>query len=164
MAAATLVNVTVDTDGKLAVFRDNQNLFNLSGGGSGDDVLIGGAGNDILDGVDGDNTLYGDGGADRFVFNPQASGATYVEDFRRSQGDKIRIDTAKGDEDSLTDLEAIGIKVGVNTENPVPAERAATPTRVTLNDSDGNLMMQFWTELTTREDLDRSFTDYFEII
>lgn len=83
VAAATLVSVTVNTDGKLAVFSHSYDteLFELSGGGSGDDVLSGGAGDDILNGVDGDNTLYGDGGADRFVLNRKASGTTTVKDF-----------------------------------------------------------------------------------
>ena len=71
-------------------------------GGTGDDVLRGGAGRDTLRGDSGNDVLHGGFaadvltggyGADRFVFasaaESTASALDRVQDFRRSQGDRI---------------------------------------------------------------------------
>jgi parallel beta-helix repeat protein len=60
-------------------------------GGAGRDVLIGGAGRDVLVGGGGVDTMVGGAGGDTFVFG-RASAAVagdVVEDFSRSQGDRI---------------------------------------------------------------------------
>ena len=72
-------------------------------GTDGDDVLDGGIGNDVIRGYGGDDTLYGGSGADRFELVLDGS-SDRVTDFSVSQGDKIRIDTADGTEDSYQDL------------------------------------------------------------
>jgi Ca2+-binding RTX toxin-like protein len=76
-------------------------------GGAGDDLLYGGSHSDLVDGFGGNgselDTLFGDGpdaitpGADVFAIGNTdgcyylGSGHALIQDFRRSQGDKIRI-------------------------------------------------------------------------
>ena len=72
-------------------------------GYGGNDTLIGGVGDDDLEGDDGDDTLIDGSGADRFELVLDGS-RDRVTDFSVSQGDKIRIDTANGTEDSYQDL------------------------------------------------------------
>lgn len=76
-------------------------------GGAGDDLLYGGSHGDLVDGFGGNgselDTLFGDGpdattpGADVFAIGSMdgcyylGSGHALIQDFRRSQGDKIRI-------------------------------------------------------------------------
>lgn len=68
---------------------------NTLNGGDGNDTLDGGSGNDRLTGNAGADTLFGGGGADRFIFTAlgdstvSSSGRDVVEDFNRSQADKI---------------------------------------------------------------------------
>jgi serralysin len=64
-------------------------------GEAGRDFLEGSSGNDLLRGGAGTDDLYGGTGADRFVFDDGEFGgltrstADYIEDFSRSQGDRI---------------------------------------------------------------------------
>ncbi|MBO3762535.1 calcium-binding protein [Ciceribacter sp. L1K22] len=73
-------------------------------GGSGNDVLNGGSGNDRMEGSSGNDRLtgnsgadilFGGSGADRFIFKAlsdstvSSSGRDVIEDFSRSQGDRI---------------------------------------------------------------------------
>ncbi|MBO3762541.1 calcium-binding protein [Ciceribacter sp. L1K22] len=78
----------------------NDSLYGGSGndsllGGSGNDRMKGGSGNDKLTGSSGADVLFGDSGADRFIFKSlsdstvSSSGRDTIEDFSRSQGDKI---------------------------------------------------------------------------
>ena len=65
-------------------------------GGTGSDSLYGGDGNDTLSGDQGADTLFGGAGADHFVFNHGDTGVNamlrdIVNDFSRSQGDKIDV-------------------------------------------------------------------------
>ncbi len=71
-------------------------------GGLGNDTLYGGAGNDILYGGAGNDTMSGGAGADIFadvgaftdstgVFSIDISSVDTIADFRRNQGDKIRV-------------------------------------------------------------------------
>ena len=86
-------------------------------GGNGADTLNGGAGNDTLFGNEGVDTLTGGTGADSFVLtlaNPQnnnerISSVDTILDFNSADGDRIRIDTIGGTENSLGDL---GLSVG----------------------------------------------------
>lgn len=74
-------------------------------GGSGNDYLYGGEGNDTLDGVDDDNTLIGQGGADLFVLNRDATGVSTVTDFNKSEGDHVLVYISSGEpKASLSDL------------------------------------------------------------
>ncbi|MBO3762540.1 calcium-binding protein [Ciceribacter sp. L1K22] len=78
----------------------NDSLYGGSGndsllGGSGNDRMKGGSGNDKLTGSSGADVLFGDSGADRFIFKSlsdstvSSSGRDTIEDFSRSQGDRI---------------------------------------------------------------------------
>ncbi|MBR0556587.1 calcium-binding protein [Ciceribacter sp. L1K23] len=78
----------------------NDSLYGGAGndsllGGSGNDRMKGGSGNDKLTGSSGADVLFGDSGADRFIFKSlsdstvSSSGRDTIEDFSRSQGDKI---------------------------------------------------------------------------
>jgi parallel beta-helix repeat protein len=60
-------------------------------GGAGRDVLAGGAGRDVLVGGGGVDTMVGGAGEDIFVFGRASAAAAgdVVEDFSRSQGDRI---------------------------------------------------------------------------
>ena len=76
-----------------------------------DDTLSGNRHANILDGGDGNDTLTGGSGADRFELVLDGS-RDRVTDFSVSQGDKIRIDTANGTEDSFQEL---GLGISGNT-------------------------------------------------
>lgn len=94
--------------------RDN--LYGGSGddrvfGGKDNDRVFGGEGHDLLRGGDGNDTLTGGSGADRFELVLDGS-RDRVTDFSVSQGDKIRIDTANGTEDSFQEL---GLGISGNT-------------------------------------------------
>ena len=80
-------------------------------GGNRHDILNGGEGDDDLYGGDGNDTLTGGSGADRFELVLDGS-RDRVTDFSVSQGDKIRIDTANGTEDSFQEL---GLGISGNT-------------------------------------------------
>ena len=104
-----------DSINKVGDERDN-----VITGGHGDDVLSGYGGHDtihggnrhdILNGGEGDDDLYGGSGADRFELVLYGS-RDHVTDFSVSQGDKIRIDTANGTEDSFQEL---GLGISGNT-------------------------------------------------
>jgi Ca2+-binding RTX toxin-like protein len=82
---------------------------NILGGGGGADSLLGGGGNDRLTGGAGRDRLEGGSGADRFVFASAAdagkgSNRDIIEDFSRSQGDRI-------------DLKAIDARAGTGTND-----------------------------------------------
>ncbi|KAF3886929.1 MULTISPECIES: calcium-binding protein [Nostocales] len=64
---------------------------NILTGLEGNDTLNGGSGNDTLIGGAGNNTLTGGIGADKFVFNSKFEGIDIIQDFNRSEGDKIQI-------------------------------------------------------------------------
>jgi Ca2+-binding RTX toxin-like protein len=72
-------------------------------GGLGNDMIAGGGGNDVLIGGRGADSLAGNSGADRYVYlstlESTLSAADTIEDFFRSEGDKIdlhRIDADTG--------------------------------------------------------------------
>jgi Ca2+-binding RTX toxin-like protein len=78
-------------------------------GDAGRDFLIGGSGNDLLRGGTGTDDLNGGTGADRFIFDDDEFGGTtrstadYVEDFFRSEGDRIDlrlVDAVSGGNDN----------------------------------------------------------------
>ena len=60
-------------------------------GRNGADYLNGGSGRDTLDGGNGNDTLRGGTQGDTFVFT---GGADLVEDFRRTDGDRLHLDDA----------------------------------------------------------------------
>jgi Ca2+-binding RTX toxin-like protein len=81
--------------------KGNDKIF----GGKDHDTLFGAAGDDVLTGDQGRDTHFGGAGADRFDFNkladsPVGSGRDTIEDFSRSQGD--RIDLRDIDADTMT--------------------------------------------------------------
>ncbi|MEL0072537.1 MAG: hypothetical protein VW981_06660, partial [Rhodobiaceae bacterium] len=86
-------------------------------GGSDDDTLTGEAGDDVLIGKAGADILNGNAGNDRFVLElgSAARGKDAVTDF--SSGDKIRIDTANGNETTLTALQNAADIRWTNTTN-----------------------------------------------
>ena len=91
------------------VLRGNNGRDSLSGlagddrllGGARHDTLIGGSGDDTLDGGAGNDLLTGGRGADRFVF---AAGyeRDRIMDFNGADGDRIILDAALWDGQSLT--------------------------------------------------------------
>lgn len=66
-------------------------LDNTITGGFVANTLDGRGGNDVLIGGSGADTLRGGNGGDRFTFTSRFDGTDRIEDFNRSQGDKIRI-------------------------------------------------------------------------
>jgi Ca2+-binding RTX toxin-like protein len=76
---------------------DDDRIF----GGGGDDLLYGGNGNDVLGGgsdIDpaGNNILWGGAGADGFRFYFGPNGIDTIEDFQKSEADKIEIHDSFG--------------------------------------------------------------------
>jgi Ca2+-binding RTX toxin-like protein len=103
-------------------------------GGEGNDTLDGGAHNDVLDGGAGSDTLTGGWDNDIFVLDQDAAegDVDYVTDFGDG-ADKIRVDTANGDETTLAELLAnAGLRVE-QTENTVIY--ATNGTETTADDS-----------------------------
>ena len=106
-------------DDRLVGDAGDDTLYGQSGqdvleGGAGDDTLYGGSDDDTLSGEGGDDRLEGgsgndrlDGGAgnDRFVLElgSAARAKDAVTDF--ASGDKLRVDTANGNETTLTALQ-----------------------------------------------------------
>ncbi len=92
-------------------------LFGLGGndvldGKGGNDVLAGGAGNDTLKGGDGNDTLYGGigtdtlwggNGRDTFVFDSVGTGVDTIQDFSKTQGDKLDLHLILQGFDPLSD-------------------------------------------------------------
>ena len=74
-------------------------------GRGGNDYIKGREGNDVLDGGDGGDILHGQAGNDVFVLGNRDSGEDHVTDFEYGSN-KIRIDTANGNETNLTALYA----------------------------------------------------------
>jgi Ca2+-binding RTX toxin-like protein len=77
-------------------------------GGAGNDRLYGGAGDDILNGGSGRDRLFGGLGADQFVFDDGDSGVSSrsrdtIEDFARSQGDRIDLRAIDGNAATAVD-------------------------------------------------------------
>ncbi|CCI36078.1 calcium-binding protein [Microcystis aeruginosa] len=64
---------------------------NILNGNSGNNVLNGGDGNDKLFGGAGNDTLTGGAGADKFRFNSLSEKVDTIQDFFRTQGDKIEV-------------------------------------------------------------------------
>lgn len=85
-------------------------------GGNDDDTLDGGDGDDTLNGQSGADTLTGGAGADKFVLDADNTGVDQVRDFTVSEGDKVQIDTAAGNE---TTLAALNITIAGNEEQAV---------------------------------------------
>ena len=81
---------------------------NFLDGEAGDDELHGRAGNDTLKGGRGNDTLEGGLGDDIFVLGGIGDGRDIVRDFSTTIGnsDKIRVDTASGNEDNIIDLKS----------------------------------------------------------
>lgn len=79
-----------DAGNDIAYGGDGNDLIR---GGTGGDVLAGDAGNDTLAGEAGNDVLAGGAGADTFVFAP-AGGRDIVEDFARSEGDRVQVAAA----------------------------------------------------------------------
>lgn len=63
-------------------------------GVEGDDVLDGEEGNDTLNGGVGNDTLTGGTGSDSFVFSSTTEGVDTIEDFEKSEGDRIVVSAA----------------------------------------------------------------------
>lgn len=117
LAAGVSVQTLTAEAGTVAIALTGNDLANtvqgnsganvLRGGGSGDyvygyagdDDLYGDAGNDVLVGGVGTDFLVGGTGADRFDFNavsesyPSFERRDFIDDFMRSQGDKIDLST-----------------------------------------------------------------------
>ena len=130
----------------------------LLSGGAGNDTLIGGAGNDglsggdggdTLDGRDDDNILTGGDGADRFFLNWNGTGTTTVTDFDISEGDRVRINTATGNEDTLAKL---GLPVA---DNGLHANITST---------DGSEVYMILENIDHASITDASFINYFDIV
>jgi Ca2+-binding RTX toxin-like protein len=103
-------------------------------GNSGRDIISGGQGNDVIDGGAGSDTLTGGWDNDIFVLDQDAAegDVDYVTDFGDG-ADKIRVDTANGDETTLAELLAnAGLRVE-QTENTVIY--ATNGTETTADDS-----------------------------
>lgn len=121
------------------------NTFN---GGGGDDRLDGRAGRDTINGEDGNDTLLGGDGADRFVLALDiAAGKDTVTDFSVASGDILVVNTADGDETTLTDL-GVSVADSGNHANLIFGGAVV----MTLNDIDHTLIS------------DANFGDYFEVI
>ena len=90
---------------------------NILNGGAGNDKIGGGSGADLLIGGAGTDELYGNGGNDTFLLDSTASSGNWdtVVDF--ASGEKIRVDTAAGNETTLDALlTAANLRI-VNTAN-----------------------------------------------
>ena len=121
------------------------NIENLIGSAY-DDTLTGNGSANILNGGAGDDELAGGSGADKFELVLDGSSDT-IWDFSVSQGDKIRIDTNTGTEDSLQDL---GFSIAGNSSAAkivYQAETVLTLTGVSASDM-----------------LSGSFDTYFEVV
>ena len=122
------------------------NRHDILNGGEGDDDLYGSAGTDTLNSGSGQDTLTGGSGADIFELVLDG-GADQITDFSVSQGDKIRIDTDAGTEDSLQDL-GFSITGNSNAANIVyQSETILTLTGVSASDM-----------------LSASFDTYFDVV
>ncbi len=89
---------TIDGN-ELANRIDGKDGIDRLSGGGGADWLTGGAGNDLISGGAGADRLAGGSGADRFLFNVGDSGPAgldLIEDFARSQGDRIDLSGFRG--------------------------------------------------------------------
>jgi len=117
--------VTIDT----RIFVADGLSFSLSGGGSGNDYLYGGAGNDTQDGVDDDNTLIGQGGADFFVLNRDATGVSTVTDFNKSEGDHVLVYTSSG-ESPKASLSDLGLAVHAHGSADTKITNASDPSDI----------------------------------
>jgi serralysin len=91
------INATGNSKNNILNGNSGNNVLN---GGAGNDKLFGGAGNDSInggDGVDtliggdGNDTLTGGAGADKFRFNSLSEKVDTIQDFFRTQGDKIEV-------------------------------------------------------------------------
>ena len=123
--------------------KDDDRAF----GGEGNDTLNGGARADILNSGSGQDTLTGGDGAYIFKLVLNGSAADQITDFSVSQGDKIRIDTDTGTEDSLQDL-GFSITGNSNAANIVyQSETVLTLSGVSASDM-----------------LSGSFDTYFEVV
>ena len=108
-------------DGDDLLFGDASDLSFLSNyvsegnGGHGDDRLYGNDGNDVLlSGLWGNDRLVGGRDTDKFVLNlERIDGISLVIDFNLSQGDKISVDTARGNE---TTLDAFKVNANIRIE------------------------------------------------
>ena len=145
------LSMTVTQDTRIFVNSDvaAQPFFVLSGGGSGNDVLLGGDGIDWLDGRDDDNTLTGGDGADLFFLNRTGTGKTTVTDFDTSEGDRVRINTATGNEDTLAKL---GLAVADNGAH------------ANITSTDGSEVYMILENIDHALITDASFTTYFDIV
>ena len=132
----------------------NEQNNNLAGD-VGDDNLIGKEGNDELHsregrdnlyGGSGDDRVFGGSGADRFELVLDGS-RDRVTDFSVSQGDKIRIDTANGTEDSFQEL---GLGISGNTS-------------VTHLQHQGEIVMTL-SGIDASDVILGSFNTYFEVV
>ena len=101
--------------------------------------------NDILFGDEGDDILTGSEGADIFVWQA-LEGTDIVTDFSISDGDKIRIDTPDGDEDSLIQL---GISVSGENDASLSYE--------------GSVVM-ILQGIAATSVTDESFASYFDVV
>ena len=148
VAASSLVDMRVNTDNKIFLLS-NTAAFQLTDGGSGNDHLYGGAGDDVLNGVDGNNWLTGGDGADRFVLNRNGTGTTTVLDFDASEGDRVRVDTAAGNEGTLA-------KLGLNVQNDNGNAQI-----VNANDASEIYMI---VNSISHQDVIDNFNSYFEVV
>ena len=87
----TLVSIEnlIGTAGNDTIIGNTAN--NSLNGGAGNDSINGGDGVDTLIGGDGNDTLTGGAGADKFRFNSLSEKVDTIQDFFRTQGDKIEV-------------------------------------------------------------------------
>ena len=165
------LSMKVTQDTRIFVNSDvaAQPFFVLSGGGSGNDVLIGGNGDETLDGIDDDNiltggagddtlngvsgndSLTGGAGADKFVLDQTAVAADTdtITDFSSSDGDRVQIDTSAGNEATLA---ALGLAVADNGAH------------ANITSTDGSEVYMILQNIDHALITDASLTTYFDIV
>ena len=100
-------------------------------GGDGNDLVDGKNGNDVLEGGEGTNALRGARGNDIFVLGANTQGKDYVQDFNHTSGgqlDKIRVDTANGNENTIAAIRtALNLRITNGTEINDHADITSNP-------------------------------------
>ncbi|EHI49214.1 hypothetical protein HIMB100_00007830 [SAR116 cluster alpha proteobacterium HIMB100] len=145
------LSMAVTQDTRIFVNSDvaAQPFFVLSGGGSGNEVLLSGNGIDWLDGRDDHNILTGGDGADLFFLNRTGTGITTVTDFDTSKGDRVRVDTATG---KKTTMAALGLSVKSHNSD----------TQIVNADDPGEIYMIL--NNISHTDVINNFNSYFEVV
>ncbi|MGB0342884.1 MAG: calcium-binding protein, partial [Parvibaculales bacterium] len=102
------------------------------------DIMEGKAGNDVFDGKGGNDAMFGGSGNDIFILELSATAADAVTDF--ATGDKIRVDTANGNETTLTALQnAAQIRWTNNTNHATGSTNNASVNDTVIYDTKGTL-------------------------